>query len=181
MATVSNGFDVVANFDAVAMGLYNHHKAIATGSPDPVVPCSDMCGIVTAVGEGSKWKVGDRVMAIFNLTHFTGQVKPHHQTQGLGLPLDGVLQTHAVLPSQALVKVPDYLTDEEASCLPIAGVTAWMAINGMRPMGQPGGQGEVILIQGTGGVSIAGLQIAKASGATGTCFYESFHSDPPSC
>ena len=42
-----------------------------------------------------------------------------------------------------------------------------MAINGMRPIGQPGGAGETILVQGTGGVSIMGLLIAKASGARG--------------
>jgi NADPH:quinone reductase-like Zn-dependent oxidoreductase len=37
----------------------------------------------------------------------------------------------------------------------------------MRPMGQNGGEGEYVLLLGTGGVSIAGLQIAKASGAKG--------------
>lgn len=41
-----------------------------------------------------------------------------------------------------------------------------MAINGFRPIGQPGGKNEIILIQGTGGVAISGLQIAKASGCT---------------
>ncbi|KAI7053192.1 NAD(P)-binding protein, partial [Hortaea werneckii] len=63
-----------------------------------------------------------------------------------------------------------YLTDEEAATLPIASVTAWMAINGMRPMGQPannkhqGGVNETVLLQGTGGVATAGLQIAHAAG-----------------
>lgn len=42
-----------------------------------------------------------------------------------------------------------------------------MAINGMRPLGAPGGKGETVLVQGTGGVAINGLQIAKASGAEG--------------
>lgn len=45
-----------------------------------------------------------------------------------------------------------------------------MAINGMRPLGQPGGEGETVLIQGTGGVAISGLQIAEASGAEGMSF-----------
>ena len=69
------------------------------------------------------------------------------------------------------MKKPEYLTDEEASTLPIAGVTAWMAINGMRPLGQAGGKGEKVLIQGTGGVAVNGLLIAKASGAEGTNFH----------
>ncbi|EKG18125.1 Alcohol dehydrogenase superfamily zinc-containing [Macrophomina phaseolina MS6] len=152
------------------MGLYKHHKTVEDGPPKPLVPCADMCGVITAVGEGGSsatvpWKVGDRVVSIFNQTHLTGQVKAHHMASGLGLPLDGVLQTHRVFPSYGLVRAPEYMTDEEASCLPIAAVTAWMSINGMRPLGQPGGEGEVVLLQGTGGVSISGLQIAKASGA----------------
>lgn len=85
---------------------------------------------------------------------------------GVGLPLEGVLQDYRVFPETGLVRVPDYLSDDQASCLPIAALTAWMAINWHRPFGQSGGQGEVVLVQGTGGVSISGLQIAKASGAT---------------
>lgn len=129
-----------------------------------------MCGVIVAVGEGPatvNWKVGDRVLSTFNQTHTTGQVKAHHMAHGLGLPLDGVLQTHRVFPSYGLVKVPEYMTDQEGACLPIAAVTAWMSINGMRPLGQAGGKDEVVLLQGTGGVSISGLQIAKASGAKG--------------
>lgn len=148
------------------MGLYGHHKAIATGGTEPLVPCSDMCGTVVAVGEELEvnYLVGDRVISIFNFTHRSGHVREVDMAAGLGLPLPGVLQTYRIFPSIGLVPAPAYLTGEEASCLPVASVTAWMAINGMRPLGQPGGQGEVVLLQGTGGVSVAGLQIAKASG-----------------
>ncbi|KAK0637058.1 hypothetical protein B0T17DRAFT_547856 [Bombardia bombarda] len=152
----------------VIMGMYNHHKTI-TDTTEPLVPCSDMCGTVIAVGDGPHtipWSVGDRVLSTFIQTHLTGQIKAKDMSYGLGKPLEGSLQTHRVFPSYGLVKAPDYLPDEEASCLPIAAVTAWMAINGMRPIGQPGGKGETILLQGTGGVSVSGLQIAKASGAT---------------
>lgn len=83
---------------------------------------------------------------------------------GLGLPLDGVLTEYRCFSAKSLVAVPDYMTDEEACCLPIASVTAWMSINGMRPLGQPAKGGETVLLQGTGGVSIAGLQIAHAAG-----------------
>ncbi|KAL2004531.1 hypothetical protein VTN00DRAFT_3416 [Thermoascus crustaceus] len=148
----------------VAMGLYNHHRGIQQGNT--VVPCSDMCGVVTEVGKNVKsWKVGDRVLSTFNQTHLTGQIQPKDMPYGLGFPLPGVLTTHRVFPEYGLVRAPEYLTDEEACTLPIASVTAWMAINGMRPMGQNGGEGEYVLLQGTGGVSISGLQIAKASGA----------------
>lgn len=149
------------------MGLYGHHKTIDATSRQPLVLCSDMCAEVVAVGPNvSSWKTGDRVMSTFCQEHLTGQIKAHHMGSGLGLPLDGVLQDYRVFPEHGLVKVPDYLKDEEAGCLPVATVTAWMSINGLRPLGQAGGKGEVVLVQGTGGVSISGLQIAKASGAT---------------
>jgi NADPH:quinone reductase-like Zn-dependent oxidoreductase len=149
----------------VVMGLYNHHKT--TGGPTPtLVPCSDMVGTIVTSNSKS-WAVGDRVLSIFNQTHLKGQVRAEHMKHGLGLPLSGVLAEYRVFPAHGLVKAPSYLCDEEASTLPIAGLTAWMAINGMRPFGQPGGKDETILIQGTGGVAISGLQIAVASGAEG--------------
>ena len=88
----------------------------------------------------------------------------------LGLPLDGVLASHRIFSAHGLVPAPSYMSNEEACTLPIAAVTAWMSINGMRPLGEAGGKGDYILLQGTGGVAIAGLQIAKAAGAKGKTF-----------
>ncbi|RFU30401.1 hypothetical protein B7463_g5959, partial [Scytalidium lignicola] len=147
----------------VVMGLYNHHKAI-DGPVSTLVPCSDMCGTVVS-SNSPNWQIGDRVLSIFTQTHLIGQIKAEHMKSGLGLPLPGVLAQYRVFPEYGLVSAPAYLSAEKAATLPVAGVTAWMAINGMRPLGQPGGKGETVLIQGTGGVSINGLQIAKASGA----------------
>lgn len=150
------------------MGLYGHHKAIQAGDSKPLVPCADMCGEVISVGEGATWKVGDRVLSIFNQGHLSGAIDAESAKTGLGLPLEGSLQTHRVFPSQGLVKAPAYMSDEEAACLPIAAVTAWMSINQFRPLGQPGGKGETIVFQGTGGVSIMGLLLAHAAGARST-------------
>ena len=147
------------------MGLYSHHS-ITGVTPPTIVPCSDMCGTIVT-SNSSLWETGDRVLSIFNQTHLTGRLKKEDMKSGLGLPLQGVLAEYRVFPEQGLVKAPDRLSDEEASTLPIAGMTAWMAINGMRPIGHPGGRREIVLIQGTGGVAINGLQIAKASGAEG--------------
>jgi NADPH:quinone reductase-like Zn-dependent oxidoreductase len=149
----------------VVMGLYNHHKT--TGGPAPtIVPCSDMCGTIIS-SNSPVWKEGDEVLSIFNQTHQKGQVKAQHMKSGLGLPLPGVLAEYRVFPEYGLVRKPAYLSDEQACTLPIAGVTAWMAINGMRPLGEAGGRGETVLIQGTGGVAASGLLIAKASDAEG--------------
>lgn len=151
------------------MGLYGHHRSLPSRT-SALVPCSDMCGVVVAVGSGPHtvaWKVGDRVLSTFNQSHLTGQIKAADLSSGLGKPLDGVLQTYRVFPSTGLVRCPEYLSDEEGACLPIAAVTAWMSLNGFRELGKPGGEGETVLLQGTGGVAVSGLQIAKASGARG--------------
>lgn len=156
----------------------NHHKSV--GQPESLVPCSDACGTIVDAGNSS-WKTGQRVGTIFNQSHLTGQVriegilcltrlltglqiKEKDMATGLGLPLPGVLTEHRAFSADSLVAVPDYLKDEEACCLPIASVAAWMALNGMRPMGQPIKGDATVLLQGTGGVSIAGLQIAHAAG-----------------
>lgn len=129
-----------------------------------------MCGVITQIGSGvSQWTVGDRVLSTFLPEHQTGQVTEKELAGSIGLPLNGVLASHRVFPAHGLVKAPSYLSDEEACTLPIAAVTAWMSINGMRPMGQSGGKNEYILVQGTGGVAISGLQIGKAAGAKGEC------------
>lgn len=143
------------------MGLYGHHKSLSESNT--VVPCSDMCGTVVS-SKSPQWKEGQRVMAIFNQSHQTGQIKVHHMSSGLGFPLPGVLAEYRCFHAKGLVAVPDYMTDEEASCLPIASMTAWMALNGFQPMGQPLSDGQIVLIQGTGGVAIAGLQLAHAAG-----------------
>ncbi|KAE8146602.1 NAD(P)-binding protein [Aspergillus avenaceus] len=148
----------------VINGEYNHHKAVNQGSE--IIPCSDMSGVVTSVGGNvSKWKVGDRVLSTFVPDHKTGQLTQEALRSGLGLLEPGVLATYRIFKEDALIKTPDRMSHEEASTLPIASVTAWMALNGLRPLGQNGGKGEYILLQGTGGVSISGLLLAKASGA----------------
>ena len=130
-----------------------------------------MCGTIVNVGSAASsiWSEGQRVVSIFNQSHQTGQVIEKDLGSGLGLPLDGVLAEYRVFPVDGVIAVPDYLTDEEAACLPIAAVTAWMSINWMQPIGKhTSGPSTTVLLQGTGGVSISGLQIAKACGLKGS-------------
>lgn len=145
------------------MGLYKHHKSVTESSE--LVPGSDACGTIVKTGGGaaSSWKIGSRVMSIFNQMHLTGQIKERDLASGLGKPLAGVLTEYRCFPAEGLVAVPEYMSDEEACCLPIAAVTAWMAINGFRPLRQWAHGGETVLLQGTGGVAISGLQIARTA------------------
>ncbi|KAI5923932.1 hypothetical protein F4810DRAFT_700879 [Camillea tinctor] len=155
----------------VCMGLYNHHRSFKH-SRDALVPCSDMCGVVTEVGPGDVWglREGDRVVSTFIQTHLTGQILEEDMKNSLGFPLQGCLTQYRVFAAASLVKVPAYLTDDEAATLPIAPLTAWMGINNFQPIGHHldgrNGKEITVLFQGTGGVSISGLQIAKACGMT---------------
>jgi NADPH:quinone reductase-like Zn-dependent oxidoreductase len=65
-----------------------------------------------------------------------------------------------VLPAHGLVPLPDYLSFEEGATLPIAAVTAWNALFSHGDLTP----GSTVLIEGTGGVSLFGLQLANAAG-----------------
>lgn len=147
------------------MGVYGHHKSI--DGKGKIVPCSDMCGEVIA-SRSPQWSEGDRVLSIFNMSHLTGTITEEDMGTGLGLPLNGVLTQYRVFKAESLVRTPSYMTDQEGATLPIAAVTAWMSINGFQEIGRPlEGKERVVLLQGTGGVSIFGLLIAKALDMTG--------------
>lgn len=127
----------------------------------PMIPLSDGVGVVEAVGEGTtRVKPGDRVAGIFMQTWIGGPPAREHGASALGGSIDGVLREYAVFHEDGLVHVPEHLTDEEAATLPCAAVTAWHALF-EHAAAAPG---DVVLLQGTGGVSIFALQFAHAAG-----------------
>ena len=127
-----------------------------------VVPLSDGAGEVAAVGHGvTRFAVGDRVIGCFHPRWFGGPIKPDYLTDRLGANLDGMLAEYAVINEEAAVSVPDGLSFEEAATLPCAAVTAWAALTGHHRVTA----GDVVLTQGTGGVSIFALQFARLLGA----------------
>ncbi|HEV2364997.1 MAG TPA: NAD(P)-dependent alcohol dehydrogenase [Caulobacteraceae bacterium] len=131
------------------------------GTPLPLTPLSDGCGVVEATGEGvSRVAVGDRVCPMFFQKWLDGAPSPQTQASALGLPIPGVAREVAVYHEDGVSKVPTSLSDEEAACLPCAGLTAWRALfedADLRP-------GASVLLEGTGGVSVFGLQFAHAAG-----------------
>jgi NADPH:quinone reductase-like Zn-dependent oxidoreductase len=128
-----------------------------------VVPLSDGAGEVVAVGSGvTRFRVGDRVVGAFRQGWITGRIDPALRgAADLGGAIDGMLGAWALLDQQGLARIPDRLSFEEAACFPCAGSTAWSALMGrvaIRP-------GETVLVQGSGGVSLFALQIARLAGA----------------
>lgn len=135
-------------------------KALIPGiakEPD-LVPLSCSAGEVVAVGEGvTRVAVGDRVTPIFSLGWIRGEQTSFDM---LGGSVDGVARQYATFPAESLCHLPDELGDLEGATLTCAALTSWSALTVFRPTAS----GEWILAHGTGGVSIAALQLAKAMG-----------------
>ncbi|KAH7411101.1 hypothetical protein BKA64DRAFT_569569 [Cadophora sp. MPI-SDFR-AT-0126] len=128
-----------------------------------VVPGSDGAGEVIAVGSKvTRFKPGSKVVTLFNQGHLSGSLDNGSIKTGLGGVFDGTLRQYGTFHENGLVEMPESLTWLEASTLSCAAVTAWNALYGLKQL-KPG---EIVLTQGTGGVSIFAVQFAKAAGAT---------------
>ena len=133
----------------------------ALNIPLPFVPVSEGMGIVEEVGKSvTRWKKGDRVLIPFIRRWEAGRNTEYHNALRTGLQTPGLLSEFTSQPENTLVEAPYNLTDQEASSLSIAALTAWTFL--MKEADIKAGQS--ILIQGTGGVSLAALQIAKMAG-----------------
>lgn len=138
-------------------GLYNPHLEF------PITQVADAVGEVVALGpNATRFKVGDRVVTNYCTRWVDGPPTVKESLYTLGNVIPGALAEYLVLSEQALAIAPAYLTSDEAAALPCAALTAWYALV------EKGGltAGQTVLVQGTGGVSLFGLQIAAALGAT---------------
>jgi NADPH:quinone reductase-like Zn-dependent oxidoreductase len=140
----------------IVRGQYNPKMAL------PRIPCSDGAGEVVEVGEGvDTVTVGQRVAGIFMQHWLDGPPTAENSRGALGGDVDGMLAEYVVLHQSGVVSIPEHLSFAEAAALPCAGVTAWNAVVNAAQV-KPG---DVVLVQGTGGVSIFALQFAKMAGA----------------
>uniref|UniRef100_H3GSZ2 Enoyl reductase (ER) domain-containing protein n=1 Tax=Phytophthora ramorum TaxID=164328 RepID=H3GSZ2_PHYRM len=141
----------------ICSGLYP-----AAAVKDDLVPCSDGAGVIAAVGPAvDDIHVGDRVIINIALDNLYGPLKS--QDHMLGGGVDGTLRQYAAVPALAITKVPEEckLDYVQLASLVCTGATVWNSLYGYVPM-KPG---QAVLFQGTGGVSITGVQLAKAAGA----------------
>jgi NADPH:quinone reductase-like Zn-dependent oxidoreductase len=154
--------DVRVKVHAVSLNYRDLNIAKNVKRKKAVIPCSDGAGEVLEAGsEVKRLKIGDRVAANFFPTWNDGAFNESHHANALGGTIDGMLAQEVVLAEPAWVKLPDRLSYEEAASLPCAAVTAWNALfeaHSLKP-------GETVLVQGSGGVSVFALQLAKAAGA----------------
>ncbi len=140
----------------VVEGTYNPKMKL------PLVPLSDGAGEVVAIGPGvTRVSVGDRVAGSFMQAWIDGELDDRKYQSALGGAINGVAAEHCVFDESGLVRIPDYLSFEEAATLPCAAVTAWNAMfetGSLKP-------GDSLLALGTGGVSIFALQFARMASA----------------
>lgn len=127
----------------------------------PFTPVSDMAGVVVSAGPGvSRFRPGDRIVGNFWTQWLDGDAPEDMVRHGrsLGGSLPGMLSEYVVLHEDMAVGSPENLSDEEASTLPVAALTAWFALVETGKIQR----GQKVLVQGTGGVALAGLQLARA-------------------
>ncbi|WPU21919.1 NAD(P)-dependent alcohol dehydrogenase [Cedecea neteri] len=142
---------------AIVEGFYEPHLV-----PKDLIPVSDAAGTVVAVGEGvTRFSIGERVNSHLYSRWLDGEPKMDEPAWCMGMPLPGGLAEYMIIHQDSAVKAPEGMTDEEASTLPIAALTAWYSLMDVGDL-QPG---QTVLVQGTGGVSVFAAQIAHAYGA----------------
>ena len=139
-------------------GMYGRGSASTT---DVITPFSDGCGVVEAVDPGvTRFKVGDRVATLFFQGWVSGPPSLEKLMSALGFPIPGAGAELQTFSEQGLSRVPDFLTDQQVATLPCAALTAWRGLFVDARL-EPG---DTVVLQGTGGVSIFGLQFAHAAG-----------------
>jgi NADPH:quinone reductase-like Zn-dependent oxidoreductase len=145
----------------------NFHDYLVVTGKIPVeedrIPMSDGAGVVTAVGAGvTEFAVGDHVVSTFFPDWHGGEATVELLRAVPGDRADGYAREMVTAPATSFTRAPKGYSHAEAATLTCAGLTAWRAlvVNGRMKAG------DVVLTQGTGGVSIFALQLAKAAGAT---------------
>ena len=160
--------EVLVKAAAVSLN-YRDKPVIENGMGQPLdrpfTPGSDLAAKIVSVGDGvSRFQQGDRVITTFFPGWIDGRSAGSGRTpspEALGGGFPGVLAEYVALPEDWFVAAPRSLDAAGASTLPCAGLTAWFALverGGLKA-------GMSVLVQGTGGVALFGLQIAKAHGA----------------
>ena len=163
--------EILVKVSAVALN-YRDRLAVDEGltmifpEDRPFVPGSDMAGVVTGIGAGvSRFSPGDRVISTC-LPGWLDGPGPGDARLGGSEALGsgyypGMLTEYVLLDQGWAVRAPESVSLAEASTLPMAGLSAWYALVSRGHLRA----GHTVVIQGTGGVALFGLQIAAAHGA----------------
>jgi len=133
----------------------------------PRVPGHEVAGVIDEMGAGvSEWKTGQRVGVGWHggqdntcLACRRGDFRNCRNLKIPGISYDGGYQQYMVAPVEALVAIPDSLSDAEAAPLLCAGITTFNALrhSGALPS-------DLVAVQGIGGLGHLGIQFASKFG-----------------
>jgi D-arabinose 1-dehydrogenase-like Zn-dependent alcohol dehydrogenase len=133
----------------------------------PRVPGHEVAGIVDKVGDSvSEWKNGQRVGVGWHGGHDNtcrecrrGDFRNCQNLKIPGISYDGGYQQYMLAPAEALVPIPESLSDVDAAPLLCAGITTYNALrhSGALP-------GDLVAVQGIGGLGHLGIQFANKFG-----------------
>jgi D-arabinose 1-dehydrogenase-like Zn-dependent alcohol dehydrogenase len=137
------------------------------GIPYPRVPGHEVAGVVDALGSGvTEWQKGRRVGVGWHGGHDgtcpqcrRGDFRLCRNEKNPGLSYDGGYQEYMLAPVEALVPIPDGLSDIDAAPLVCAGSNTYNALRyaGALP-------GDLVAVQGIGGLGHLGIQFANKFG-----------------
>jgi propanol-preferring alcohol dehydrogenase len=133
----------------------------------PKVPGHEIAGVVDALGEGAqRFRVGDRVGLGWHGGHdgtcdrcLTGRFIHCRNARITAISFDGGYQEFVIAPEVAVAPIPKDLDFAEAAPLLCAGVTTFNALRN-----SPARPGDLVAIQGLGGLGHLGVQYARAMG-----------------
>ncbi|KAI1122896.1 NAD(P)-binding protein [Nemania abortiva] len=169
--------DVLVELHAASL---NYRDLMVTKSPignsipikiiPSLIPGSDGSGRILAIGSAVASARPDLKSGVDVITYICPSIAddalPGFDTvdnEGLGGATHGTLCRRGIFHHGALVRKPVNLSYAQAATLTGSGLTAWNLLIGHK--GREVKQGDWVLVQGTGGVSIAALQIAVSAGA----------------
>jgi len=133
----------------------------------PRVPGHEVAGVIDQVGAGvTTWKIGQRVGVGWHGGQDNtcrecrrGDFRNCRNLKIPGISYDGGYQEYMVAPVEALVAIPNSLSDAEAAPLLCAGITTY---NSLRHSGAL--LGDLVAVQGIGGLGHLGIQFANKFG-----------------
>ncbi|VFR32316.1 Alcohol dehydrogenase [plant metagenome] len=154
--------EVLVAVEAVSLNYRDHlivENGLGTDWTFPLVPGTDLAGRVVETGAGvTRFAVGDRVIS----NDIAGWVDGDAPTEDTNrATIVGRLAEYVVVDAQQLVAAPSSLDAVQASTLPCAALTAWMAVVELAHVRA----GQTLVVQGTGGVALFAVQFALAHGA----------------
>src|ERR1700724_2624735 len=142
-------------------------EGLFPGITFPRVPGHEIAGVIDELGAGvSEWKQGQRVGVGWHggqdgtcPSCRRGDFRNCRNLKIPGISYDGGYQQYMVAPIEALVHIPETLSDTEAAPLLCAGITTFNALRHSGAM-----PGDLVAVQGVGGLGHLGIQFANKFG-----------------